>query len=575
MGKSLFNKIRPQKFSEIVGQDVVRDGLLEASRKKKLPGVVLFTGQFGGGKTTTAEIYAKALNCENPQNGEPCLECASCKAIHEQSTPDYIVVDSTHESGKGAIQELIESAKFLPSTLNRKVYVIDECHALSTGANNALLNILENPPEHVAFVLCTTNENAVLDTVQSRCSIYRFQKIQTDTITEYLIDLANKMSFQIDDRGCYEIARSASGSMRNAIQFFEKCMVEVPEGTQVNHDIVKKVLSLSNNSSIVHLLRGVFFYDVKTAIGEVRSLEKQALDNVSLFKSILHVCREILDCHFANIEPDGTGEYVEMIKKLSEEICDDRVLDVAQQLSEYNAKGQNYSALMVTIAKMCKKSHNIVLEERLQHLEEENKRLMTTIKHLGSCEADNSQIPNSKELEESQRIIGTKFHEKEKERIEEIVSSSQTNISVNQETTKVDIERQEVMTPIDQTQVPETCDVDPKEEHHKVMETEVKIIKDDNKSQNNKSVTNDFFSAFLGASADALCPRQSNWELGNEEIESASKEYELFKTAVEICVKTKNANGNVELNTLFQPVKEIIDNFIEVLDMKHVVSNVN
>ncbi|MCD5380317.1 DNA polymerase III subunit gamma/tau [Candidatus Gracilibacteria bacterium] len=219
---ALYLKYRPKDFESLVGQDFVKETLQKAVETDKTVGAYLLCGPRGTGKTSTARIFAKAVNCENSKNGNPCNTCSICDAINTESLVDVIEIDAASHTGVDNIREIIEKAQFRPTNSKFKIYIIDEVHMLSKGAFNALLKILEEPPEYVKFILATTETHKVPETIISRCQRYDMKSISLDDIKYRLTYIAKEEKIKIDSESLDYISQNAGGALRNAISLFEQ-----------------------------------------------------------------------------------------------------------------------------------------------------------------------------------------------------------------------------------------------------------------------------------------------------------------------------------------------------------------
>jgi len=197
MRQALYRAYRPNTFDEVVGQEVITTILKREMENKNPSHAYLFVGSRGTGKTTCAKIIAKAVNCLNLKNGNPCNECSICKAIDGGSLPDVVEIDAASNNGVDNIRDLIEQVAFTPAVANYRVYIIDEVHMLTTSAFNALLKTLEEPPAHVIFILATTEIHKVLPTIISRCQRFDFKRIEASVIAKRLMDVASKEGFKV------------------------------------------------------------------------------------------------------------------------------------------------------------------------------------------------------------------------------------------------------------------------------------------------------------------------------------------------------------------------------------------
>ena len=220
---ALYRKARPPVFDEVKGQDHVIKTLRNQVISDRLQHAYLFCGTRGTGKTSAAKILARAVNCENPQNGNPCNECASCRAIAAGSAMNVIEIDAASNNGVDNIREIVEEVRYRPAQGKYKVYIIDEVHMLSTGAFNALLKTLEEPPSYVIFILATTEVAKIPITILSRCQRYDFHRIGADTITDRMRELTERENVKAEEKALRFIARAADGSMRDALSLLDRC----------------------------------------------------------------------------------------------------------------------------------------------------------------------------------------------------------------------------------------------------------------------------------------------------------------------------------------------------------------
>lgn len=224
MYRALYRKYRPSTFSDVVGQNHITQTLQNAVSSGKTSHAYLFTGSRGTGKTSCAKILAKAVNCEHTVNGNPCNECSICKGIDNGSILDVVEIDAASNNSVDNIRDLREEANFTPANAKYRVYIIDEVHMLSVGAFNSLLKTLEEPPEHVKFILATTEVHKLPSTILSRCQRFDFKRIPPESIAERLKEVANKENMQLSDDGAMLIARIADGAMRDALSLLDRCV---------------------------------------------------------------------------------------------------------------------------------------------------------------------------------------------------------------------------------------------------------------------------------------------------------------------------------------------------------------
>ena len=243
MYKALYRKYRPQQFSDVVGQPQVTVTLKNELMAGRISHAYLFTGS---GKTTCAKILAKAVNCLDPQNGDPCGKCDVCRGLDDGSVLDVVELDAASNNGVDSIRALIEESNFTPTTAKYRVYIIDEVHMLSTGAFNALLKTLEEPPSYVIFILATTEVHKIPITVLSRCQRYDFRRITVDTIADRLKELTDAEGMAVEDRALRYVAKAGDGSMRDALSLLDQCAA-FHYGETLTYENVLDVLGAVDN----------------------------------------------------------------------------------------------------------------------------------------------------------------------------------------------------------------------------------------------------------------------------------------------------------------------------------------
>jgi len=257
--ESLYRKYRPSKFSEIVGQEHIKRLLKNALEKRKINHAYIFAGPRGTGKTTTARILAKSLNCENNQFGEPCNECSSCKAIDSSSHLDVIELDAASNRGIDEIRRIRDGVNFAPVMGKYKVYIIDEVHMLTREAFNALLKTLEEPPEHVVFILATTNPEKIPPTIISRCHVLEFRNISKDEMMIRLKEISKVEGYDISDDALEKIIKKASGGMRDALSILEQ--VVRYSGGEITGETVNEALGLVSDEVVSKFLKSILMGD--------------------------------------------------------------------------------------------------------------------------------------------------------------------------------------------------------------------------------------------------------------------------------------------------------------------------
>ena len=268
---ALYRKFRPDNFDDVKGQDHIVTTLTNQIKANRIGHAYLFCGTRGTGKTTVAKILAKAVNCEHPVNGSPCNECAMCKAIQAGTAMNVIEIDAASNNGVDNIREIREEVAYRPSEGKYKVYIIDEVHMLSTGAFNALLKTLEEPPSYVIFILATTEAHKIPITILSRCQRYDFHRISIETIAARLSELLTAEGVEAEEKAVRYVAKKGDGSMRDALSLLDQC-ISFYLGQVLTYDKVLDVLGAVDTEVFSRLLRKVLSGDVTGSIHVLEDL---------------------------------------------------------------------------------------------------------------------------------------------------------------------------------------------------------------------------------------------------------------------------------------------------------------
>lgn len=268
---ALYRKFRPDNFDDVKGQDHIVTTLTNQIKANRIGHAYLFCGTRGTGKTTVAKILAKAVNCEHPVNGSPCNECAMCKAIQAGTAMNVIEIDAASNNGVDNIREIREEVAYRPTEGKYKVYIIDEVHMLSTGAFNALLKTLEEPPSYVIFILATTEAHKIPITILSRCQRYDFHRISIDTIAARLSELLTAEGVEAEEKAVRYVAKKGDGSMRDALSLLDQC-ISFYLGQVLTYDKVLDVLGTVDTEVFSRLLRKVLSGDVTGSIHVLEDL---------------------------------------------------------------------------------------------------------------------------------------------------------------------------------------------------------------------------------------------------------------------------------------------------------------
>ena len=290
MYQALYRKYRPQIFSDVVGQTHITTTLKNEINAGRHSHAYLFTGSRGTGKTTCAKIFAKAVNCLNPQNGDPCNECEVCKGIDNGSIMDVIEIDAASNNGVDNIRDLREEVNFTPVNTKYRVYIIDEVHMLSIGAFNALLKTLEEPPEHVKFVLATTEVHKLPATILSRCQRFDFHRINPESIAQRLCFVAQQEEVSLEQEAAILIARLADGALRDALSILDQCTVKTKD---ITVKTVNEVVGIAGSHYMFEISRAMLKKNSALALETIDILHNHSVDMERL-------CDELIN-HFRNI----------------------------------------------------------------------------------------------------------------------------------------------------------------------------------------------------------------------------------------------------------------------------------
>ena len=308
MYQALYRKWRPKTFSDVVGQEHVTETLQRQVAEGRLSHAYLFTGTRGTGKTTCAKILAKAVNCEHPENGNPCNKCSSCLGIESGGFLDVMELDAASNNGVDHVRALRDEAIYSPAQVKKRVYIIDEVHMLSIAAFNALLKILEEPPEHLMFILATTELHKVPATILSRCQRHSFKRIDTAEIANYLEYIAKEEHFTLEHQAAELIARLAEGGVRDALSLLDQCAAA---GGTIDSAAVLDALGLAGNLQTAQLMDCVLRRDTKAALLLLHRLYGSGKDVGAVLGELSALARDLL---ISKTAPEGgaallTGGY--------------------------------------------------------------------------------------------------------------------------------------------------------------------------------------------------------------------------------------------------------------------------
>ena len=373
--QALYRKYRPQTFSDVVGQEHITETLKNELANGKMVHAYLFTGTRGTGKTSCAKILANAVNCLNSQNGDPCLECESCKAILNDGNTDIVEIDAASNNGVENIRELKERISFAPASSKYRVYIIDEVHMLSIGAFNALLKTLEEPPKHVIFILATTEVHKLPATILSRCQRFDFRRIETSKICERLQFVAQNEGLTLSDNAATLIASAADGGMRDALSILDLC---ASSSKDIDEYTVESVCAMAGNEYLLELADLIKQKDTENALLMLDKLHNSSVDMLRLLGELISHFRDLMIIKTVKSDKKPIVCSSSHLKELEKQAANFDIKDIMYALNIL----QNSSALMqsgnrrcemeMAIIKLCNPSLSVdidSLERRISALE--------------------------------------------------------------------------------------------------------------------------------------------------------------------------------------------------------------
>ena len=444
--KPFHQKYRPNNLDELVGQKFISITLKQALLTKKIAPAYLFNGPRGTGKTSSARIFAKSLNCQafDQPTITPCCKCDLCRQITDGSALDIIEIDAASNTGVENIREIIERARFAPTQARWKVYVIDECHMLSTAASNALLKTIEEPPSRVVFILATTNPERVLNTIKSRCQKFDFRRISPSDIFQHLSEIAEKESIEYEVQALKMIAKRSNGGMRDAQSLLEQLNL-LPEGITINN--IQNLLGEVSESELTNLIKSLVENNPESLIDTCNKLYDAGNEPLQIIIGLLNITRDLL-LHTTNNKYSDlyytSDEFQDELDKISKTINKSTIINWHNNLRniEYQIKSSDNPRLWFEIHLT-----GLLDSQEINSFEnkQESKNNTTEEKHESrknipiNKENISDEIPKPsiqeeithKELIEKKDEKLEKFEVLEKESIENISDNNQNNPGSN------------------------------------------------------------------------------------------------------------------------------------------------
>ncbi len=369
---ALYRKFRPISFNEMVGQEHITKTLKNQILANRIGHAYLFSGGRGTGKTTSAKIMARAINCLHPhEDGEPCNECEICKAILDGSLTDVVEMDAASNNSVEDVRAIRDEVNFLPTVAKYRVYIIDEVHMLSTGAFNALLKTLEEPPEHVKFILATTEPQKLPATILSRCQRFDFKRISVEDIIKRLKIICKENKIKITEEALKMIAILAEGALRDGISILERCSQDTD--AEITEDIIRDLVGLPQLTYIRELVRCIIEKDVENAIKDMDVIINQGKDLDNFLWEIIKYVKDILVYKVTGKLDLYTKEDIEFMKDLLDKVTKEELLNIVYELSELSntmkMSTQKNIIFQTGILKLCIEIEEIIKPEKKAKVE--------------------------------------------------------------------------------------------------------------------------------------------------------------------------------------------------------------
>lgn len=361
--RALYLKYRPQTFSEVAGQEAIVKTLVNSLNSGKIAHAYLFSGPRGTGKTSMARLFAKALNCEEGL-GHQCDTCDNCRMISEGSHPDVIEIDAASNNGVDQVRDLIEKIHYAPIKGRYKVYIIDEVHMMSTGAFNALLKTLEEPPSHVIFILCTTEINKVLPTIISRCQRFDFSKVPDQEMKERLLEILKKEQATYDDEAVNLLINLADGGMRDALSILDQVLSFT--GNKLTTEDLLDIYGLASKVDKIKILEAVGDSDVETLLSLIENLTRKGIDLKRLITDLIELLKDLYVYQITRdvklLKTLTLTEADELNDHLRPSQVNHMLLTLLKTLNDFKFINDSKALLEITLLGLTKKEEEIVNE---------------------------------------------------------------------------------------------------------------------------------------------------------------------------------------------------------------------
>lgn len=449
---AMYRKFRPTVFSEVKGQDAIVTTLKNQIKSERIGHAYLFCGTRGTGKTTVAKILAKAVNCDNPVDGEPCGECPVCKGIAAGTLLNVVEIDAASNSSVDNVRQIVDEVSYSPTEGKYKVYILDEVHMLTPAAFNALLKTLEEPPSYVIFILATTESHKIPITILSRCQRYDFKRISLETIADRMRELTEKEGAEVDEDALTFIAKEADGSMRDALSLLDQCLA-FHFGERLTYEKALEVLGAVDDGIFAEIVQYISAGDSLNALKVVDEVSVQGRDFTQFVGNLLWYLRNLMLVKSSDVSPQSleiSTESLERLKEIAAKLELTTIMRYIRILSDLNAdmkySDQKRILLEIAVIRMCKPQMEEDVDsliDRIRDLEKKSKGAQfIPLEMMGTMQGNPAGAVNlakpkpvrEKALpEDVQKVLGS--WESIRETLEPLLANMLTNcrLSINDE----------------------------------------------------------------------------------------------------------------------------------------------
>ena len=401
MYKSLYRKWRPKTFDDVVGQESITNILKNEIISNKISHAYLFTGSRGTGKTSCAKILAKAVNCKDPKDGNPCGKCETCKNIESGNCLDIVEIDAASNNGVENIREMRDEIVFTPGECKYRVYIVDEVHMLSLGAFNAFLKTLEEPPAHVIFILATTEVHKLPLTITSRCQKFKFKGISESDIIKRLKYICSQEKIDIEDSGASLIAKHAGGAMRDALSILDQCQNICK--SKIDESAIKNMLGLSEEEEVDFIVKMIFSSDFSEVLKKIDEICLNSGNISGLLKQITEYFRNLMI-----LKSTGNIYKKDMLNNISLEdilYCIDKLQESGKNMNLYDNKKLEMETLAVKLCLRFSSKENKSINTNTDLKNDYWEKVLEEMKKSNSLKSLYISLKNSKAHKDGNRIL--------------------------------------------------------------------------------------------------------------------------------------------------------------------------